>query len=64
MAEEVENFPHFFAGDGWPPWGKAEGVGREAGRILSESSAAKGTAGNEGEDGEEEEGKLEGGSRD
>ena len=50
--------------DGWPPWGKAEGVGREAGRILSESSAAKGTAGNEGEDGEEEEGKLEGGSRD
>ena len=39
-------------------------MGREAGRILSESSAAKGTAGNEGEDGEEEVGKLEGGSRD
>ena len=34
------------------PGGKAEGVGREAGRILSECSAAKGTAGNEGEEGE------------
>ena len=50
--------------DGWPPWGKAEGMGRETGRILSECSASNGTPGNEGEDGEEEEGKLEGGSRD
>ena len=52
------------SGDGLPPWGKAEGVGRETGRILSECSAANGTPGNEGEDGEEEEGKLEGGPRD
>ena len=39
-------------------------MGRETGRILSECSVANGTPGNEGEDGEEEEGKLEGGSRD
>ena len=39
-------------------------MGREAGRILSECSAANGTPGNEGEDGEEEEGKPEGWSRD
>ena len=46
------------------PGGKAEGMGRETGRILSECSAANGTLGNEGEDSEEEEGNLEGGSRD
>ena len=62
LAPSVGSFRRVH-GDGSPPWGKAEGMGCETGWILSECLAAEGTPGNEGEDEEEEEGKLEGGSR-